>query len=265
MLESGVEGPVSTLLREVLLEFKRHFTGRNWTALLIPSGQDESVDGVLCSNDFLRELVDIRPEDPGLILQLESSPQSIFPLTDVFPAFRTALAKSTEWPGVLLWTDRGDSTFLALPREVGALRHCTHWIFSHLATGSGVDLELLTTQYAREFAGVRARAVPKLHIIQISDLHLGCKEADRRKSRVAQLIRGLVQELGNEKVAIVVTGDLMDTPTERNFNDVRDFLEFLLNLGTEPPVLILGNHDVRNDGYLSESLQLAMRIPATGG
>lgn len=266
MLESGIESErQSVLLRDVLLEFKTYFTKRNWTALLIPSGQDEPIDEVICSAEFLRDLVNIHVEDPGLILQLKGMQQAAFPLTDVFPAFRTALSKSTEWPGVLLWTDGGDSTFLPFPRDVGEMRRCANWIFSHLANVAGVDLEFLARQYVHEFTIARAKSVPKLNIIQISDLHLGSKEADRRINRVAQLIRGLVRELGNEKVAIVVTGDLMDTPSERNFNNVRGFLEFLMNQGTEEPILILGNHDVRNEGYLSESLRLAMRIPATGG
>jgi hypothetical protein len=265
-LEHGVQGErSSSLLRDMLLEFRSYFTRRNWTALLIPSGQSRPVDELLCSAGFLRELVNIRPEDPGLILQLEDAQSPMFPLTDVFPAFRTALAHTTEWPGVLLWMDRGDSVFLPLPQELELTRSCSRWIFSHLAAVAGTDLELLASQYIHEFANQRVSNPPKLHVVQLSDLHVGCNEAYRRLPRVAHLIRKIVEELGNDRIVIAVTGDLLDSPNERNFDGFRNFMEFLANLGTEGPILILGNHDVRNDGYLSESLRMAMRLPVTGG
>jgi hypothetical protein len=59
----------------------------------------------------------------------------------------------------------------------------------------------------------------------------------------------------------VVSGDLMDTPDEENLDRVRTFLDFIRNLGTEEPIIVLGNHDVREDGYLSESLKSALRLP----
>lgn len=60
---------------EVLRELRAYFARRSWTALLIPSGRRQPIDRVLCSEGFLRHIVRIRPEDPGLVLQLEEAPQ----------------------------------------------------------------------------------------------------------------------------------------------------------------------------------------------
>ncbi|HVM60957.1 MAG TPA: metallophosphoesterase [Verrucomicrobiae bacterium] len=256
---------IPVLVQDVLASFRGYFTGRAWTALLIPSGRDETIDQLLCSQAFLQQLVGIRPEDPGLILQLEDPPGAVFALTDVFPAFRTALAKSTHWPGILLWTQRGDSVFLELPKRVGQAELCARWVFSHLATIVGLDLELLEAQYHREFPDITRDRPTRLNIIQISDIHIGSNEAKRRLPRAASLIRNLVPEFGNERLAIIVSGDLMDTPSEDNLDAVRWFMDFLSNLGTDSPITILGNHDVRDDGYLDESLRMAIRIPTMGG
>jgi predicted MPP superfamily phosphohydrolase len=225
------------------------------------------LDRELCSADFLRRLVQIRAEDPGLILQLEDAPEEIFSLTDVFPAFRTALARSTEWPGILLWTVQGDSSFLPLPTESPReLERAAHWIFSHLATTIGVDLELFTSQYFGEFRRIPRSSAKRFQILQVSDIHIGCPEASKRLPRVQQLIRNLADDLGDDsRIIPVVTGDLMDSPDEANLDSVRAFLDFLTNLGSEAPIVVLGNHDVRKDGYLGESLRQATRLPATNG
>lgn len=56
-----------------------------WVALLIPSGDDRALDQLMISERRLENLVDIRPDDPGLILQLEEVPHSIVSLENISP------------------------------------------------------------------------------------------------------------------------------------------------------------------------------------
>ena len=263
LLSRGNE-PIAGVLTEL-----RHFLGdRPWTALLVPSGTHSEIDNLICSSNFLKELIIIRPDDPGLVLQMEDPPKRIFSLTDVFPAFRTALAASTEWPGVLLWTQSGDSIFLSLsvqsPRK---LMEQGHWIFSHLGTAIGVDLELLKEQYYREFPDVSSRPSERVTIVHLSDIHLGCREAGLRLPRVQDILSNLINDLGagGEVIIPLVSGDLMDSPEEDNLDRVRAFLSWLGNLRTEPPIILLGNHDVRKDGYLAENLRVAMQVDKRSG
>jgi hypothetical protein len=101
-----------------------------------------------------------------------------------------------------------------------------------------------------------------IHFIQLSDLHIGSKEAEVRLPRVQQLVRNLKNELGDRSTIIpVVTGDILDDPNEGYLDGVRAFLDFLSNLGVNKPAIVLGNHDVRKDGYLSENFRIAMGIP----
>lgn len=80
---------------ELLAELRSFFRNRDWTALLVPSGRGEESDKFLCSGGFLRSLVNLTWKTRGLILQLLDRPTNIFALTDVFPAFKTALAEHT--------------------------------------------------------------------------------------------------------------------------------------------------------------------------
>lgn len=244
----------------------RFFLSRRlWTSLIIPSGRDSDLDDFLCSESLLRDIVGSHPGNPGLILQLEAPPPSLFSLTDIFPAFRTALAESNRWPGVLVWSMHGDSTLLPLPREgKGRAQSSLHWIFSQLEKIGGSDLGLIRSQYLKEHpdAGSSRSLV---HFIHLSDIHLGSREADSRLPRIQQLIRNLSIELeGASKLIPVLSGDILESPTEENVNRARMFMDFLDNLGTEEPIIVLGNHDVRSNGCLDNNYQIAIRLPHQG-
>jgi len=98
-------------------------------------------------------------------------------------------------------------------------------------------------------------------MLHISDLHLGSPTARQRLPRVKQLIRQLSDELGEyAPIVPIVTGDVMDTPDTAHLDAARDFIEFLYSVGSEDPVIVLGNHDVRRDGWLNPELQSALRL-----
>jgi 3',5'-cyclic AMP phosphodiesterase CpdA len=250
----------------ILTELRRDLGDRPWTALIVPAGDDWKLDDFLSSEDLMMRLVGLRSEEPGLLLQLDSAPSEPFALTDVFPAFRVALASATRWPGILVWSRSADAAFFPFDsRNSETIEERARFLLHHLSQGLGADLESLQRLYSREVLGGRS-AGRRTHFLHLSDLHIGSKEASRRLPRVQQLIRNLLVELegqGDATIIPVVSGDLMDSPTEDFLDRVRAFLNFLNDLGTEDPFIVLGNHDVRQDGFLSEQLRQALQIPLT--
>jgi hypothetical protein len=255
-LDTGRQPSVKTLST-----LRDYFRDIPWVSLLLPSGNDPESDRLLTDSEFLSDLVRIRPEDPGLILQLDQVPQEEIALDHVFPAFKVALAEVTRWPGVLVWTPSGDSGFFELSRNPNSIRERLEWLYSHLATHYGPpNLQILKQQFSREVLGGK-EDFPQVIIIHLSDLHLGSQLARRRLPRVQTLIQSVVNELGEQAPIVpVVTGDLMDSPSEVNLGDVRTFMGFLNSLGIEKPIVVLGNHDVREDGWLSPQLEQAVNI-----
>lgn len=139
-----------------------------------------------------------------------------------------------------------------------------NWVFSHLAMTYGFpNLGRLQDLFENDVAKRRSHKKP-LNIIHLSDIHLGSKTARRRISRVQRLISIVAQEIeGNGHVIPVVTGDLMDTPSDDNQDDLRSFMEYLKDVGTLDPLVVLGNHDVRNDGWLNPIFEQAVNISRT--
>ena len=273
---------------QVLRDLRRFFSYRKWTALLVPSVDNTGVDKFICSWEFLRTLVGAPWRERGLVLQLKEPTQQIFYLTDVFPAFQTALDEVVNWPGLLMWRYSPregkvsplfsgfgqeprsfdfDSIFFPFPRDREVqVEESASWILANFQSQFWAKPEEFLSLYWNKFPSAKERLRPILAVVHMSDIHLGSDEANRRLPRVQGLLRNIVHRLRNHSVLIpVITGDLMDSPNERNLNDVRSFMEFIETLGTLPAVVVLGNHDVREDGYLGENFRMAMRLSRQAG
>lgn len=230
-----------------------------WIAFIIPGGRDWKLEQVL-SNPVTQKLM--QRDNPGLILPLDQDviEGRYTELDNVVPVFRVVLANATRWPGVVIWTSAGDAGFFPIQHSFQEAFSRFLWLFRHIDgfDGSPSVLQLLG-KYESDFSQVED--VVPLRILHLSDIHLGSRVAQRRLPRVKQLIEQIAAELGEHiPIVPIVTGDIMDTPDDANLDSVRDFLAFLNSVGSEDPVLILGNHDVRKDGWLSSDLQYALRI-----
>lgn len=242
-----------------LEKIRRFFNPRNWTAFILPSGNNNRLDNFLCSHSLLRTLVDIGSTDRGLVLQLKEPPENIFALTEIFPAFAKAIENRTEWPALLVWNKKREIELFPLQKEEGSALENLIWILRHLADDSLHNIK----QIYEETFSLRPKRV--VNIIQISDIHLGSKEANIRLPRLQQHIIGLVERYKKESdVMLIVTGDLMDEPDFQSLDQVRAFVNFLNSLQIPPPILLIGNHDVRRSGILDERLRAAIQLPLNG-
>jgi len=249
--------------------FKLRFYLKNkqWVALIIPSGQDPVIDEVLSDSALLSYLVKDQSCHRGIVLQLDTAPDEIFSLLDIYPAIKTALNDVANWPGVLLWSLDGDAIFLPVSStdllEIDVEARI-QWIFSHLANYNRLDLGRLKIEYCHHFPEVFVDEDKTINLLQLSDLHIGRQVSTRRMARVKQFIRQLVEELSESSIIIpVITGDLMTDPSEAHINLVGQFWCFLLELGTQEPIFILGNHDVRKDGQINDNYRSAVGFPVT--
>lgn len=241
------------------------FVDRPWTMLIVPSYEDRMLDSFLCSHDFRASLVkQMKGQNAGLILQPSDTSGGTLDLVDIFPSFLAALGEATKWPGLLVWTDRNRSVFLALPTSnTETIQSCAAWVISQLTAMSPINLQSLKTDYLRYFQTARSRYSDVLYLLQISDVHLGSRTASQRLWRLQALIEKEVGQLKlSGTVRPVITGDLLNTPGDHGLNDAESFLRFLHSLGIDDPVVVLGNHDVRRSGILSENFKAALSLPA---
>jgi hypothetical protein len=246
---------------------RRYFRSRAWTCLILPAGDDPR-DEQLCSEWFLEQLILASPPSSGLVLQLKEPPANRMVLRDIFPAFNLALSEASTWPGMLIWNQHREGAFLSFRSDtLESIHEEAGWILDRLSQrefGRYRDLNDLVEMHKIAFPQKQPDTT-KLHILQLSDIHLGCSEADLRLPLIQQHIVSLVDELKDGIVVPIVSGDLMDSPTKPNLDSVRLFFSFLKNLNVEAPLAILGNHDVRKDGWLQRLLGNALQLPTTHG
>ncbi len=249
-------------LEEFYVEIRQYLGKKQWIALIIPSGIELTLDDVLCDPELLGYLVRSTSNNQGLILQLEQAPDTTTILLDIHESLKTVLNKSIDWPGIFVWSPGGDSIFLPVSSvdflEID-IEARVQWIFSKLFSGLTFDLGNLKLEYKREFPEAFENENKTINILHLSDLYIGNVEANLRISRLQQFIRCLVEELGEtSKIIPVITGNFMKNPSEKHINKVRYFWEFLSGMGTEEPLLVFGNNDVRKDGNINENYRTAV-------
>lgn len=188
-----------------------------------------------------------------IVFHIESSPALRGPILieSVHPVIEIALRSATRWPGLLLWRNR-HGWFFEL--DASRMGEDLDWIFSHLAVG-GI-IELVKERYDER----RARRSLPLQLIHMSDLHLGWKAGRQRLARIISLVSSVAATLKQWPMVPVITGDLMETPTDDNLDLLRQFLEPLRMACATDSVIVLGNHDVRKGGILAQELGPASHL-----
>ena len=250
---------------DIVTDLRGIFSKREWTAILIPSGFQESrsVDQLVTSKLFLSKLSRTIKTDPHLILHLNEAPQRDFAITDVYPPFHAALSKSTRWPGILLWRSSDEPLFFPLPSEKA--EDAIHWVFSRADDLANSPGHLLTRHYLEAFPSCRIDAASRLTFLHLSDTHIGSIESITRMIRVKDLLKDYVRKnQGDTSMAFLLSGDIMQTPDESNViraNIFHDFLKDLHPSGRDP-IFVIGNHDVRRKGVLKNRPVSSSLVPA---
>jgi hypothetical protein len=238
---------------DVVMTLRDIFSGREWTAVLIPSGMDEScpADRLLTSKGFLAGLSRVLRTDPHLVLHVNDPPQRDFAITDIYPPFQAALSKTARWPGVLLWRRSDEPLFLPIPKDKA--EDAIHWIFSRMDDFADMPRYLLAHHYLAAFPSCAIRKGSRLTFLHLSDTHIGSRKSVERIIRVKDLLRDYVDKNRDDSsVVFLVSGDIMQTPDEANVICANDFYQYLsdLNPRGQEPIFVLGNHDVRRKGIL---------------
>jgi 3',5'-cyclic AMP phosphodiesterase CpdA len=250
---------------DIVMDLRDIFSGREWTAVLIPSGFQEShsADQLLTSKFFLSKLSRTIKTEPHLILHLNEAPEKDFAITDIYPPFHSALSKSTRWPGILLWRKSDEPLFFPLPTEKP--EDAIQWIFSRVDGVTNSSVHLLMRLYMDAFPSCRIDAASRLTLVHLSDTHIGSKNSIERIIRVKDLLKDYVNDnRGDSSVQFLLSGDIMQSPDEGNVicaNDFHDYLKDLQPCGRDP-IFVLGNHDLRRKGVLRNRPASSSLIPA---
>jgi hypothetical protein len=206
--------------------------------LLLPGFKNTQLDRLMTERHILHDLVRIHPGDSALILQLkESISERETPILNVFQKFENAYENIDLWPGVLLWNN-DDSLFLKVENE-----HDLYNIYNILRYEKN-SFNYLKNNYVR-----RKENKAYAYFFHLSDLHFGNLESNRRKLRLTKILENHLAKLDHCSTAIpIITGDLMDSPSDSNKNTYFEFCELIKSKGFENPLHILGNHDVDTSG-----------------
>lgn len=83
------------------------------------------------------------------------------------------------------------------------------------------------------------------YFIQLSDLHLGTSHAVKNRELLLSMLDETIGQLqSNYALKFLITGDLMDSPSQKNMYLATDFMNTLRNRYHAEVHFVLGNHDI---------------------
>ena len=192
-------------------------------------------DDFMLHTEMLHDLLEYHPGDSCLILQPTERPRAIT-IFDTFPNFEIAIRERDIWPAVIFWDGSGDYAFIPV-EEKGDLRHLFKII--HYDNLSIRELKNIAQHNKR----------PSHYILHLSDLHFGAKNVDVTERRLKKLIQKQVASLHDkDNLDFIITGDISDSPDQKNANSYRNFSEDIEERYGKKPTCVLGNHDINRKG-----------------
>jgi hypothetical protein len=237
------------------------FRGLSWVAVLLPDGRSPEVDRPLCDQGYLRDLIRTEPTSAGLVLQLTKPVPDAQTLVSIAPGMEMAVSRRTRWPGICVWTPHRESLFVELGTRFRAADERIRTILRILSNMPiRVDLSALDDMLDQRFD--RTESPSLLKIVHMSDLHLGLPIARRRVGRLKDYLSSLIEELAEDGATVlpIFTGDMVDSASQEFGVDFASFRADVLRMGSEPPIFLVGNHDVRKSGLFEARYVDALRI-----
>lgn len=182
---------------------------------------------------------------------LLAGPTDSWNISDPMPPVSLASRELDAWPALVVWSRTGVSAVVsvsALPMLLKELKE--------IEGSVPADSDLRLVKYDHLLAAVRGRQQPA-KVLQLSDLHFGTDEASQHQALLMNHLERVIRNVGR----VVITGDLMEHPDERNFWELTACLGRLASLSGSDPITIPGNHDERESyGAFERTLEQVVRL-----
>ena len=215
---------------EVLAPLRDFFTGYHLYVLLIPTKNDERLMRDTYDTFVFRSQVDVlvlMPKNTGTFVNI----------VDPFPALQALADAPIVPPAAVFWSKSGAAVALSMSEA--------SWFFrENFAFDSKYAPKNPDHDYVDSVISYKARDRKPKTILHISDLHFGDSVANKRRSYIKQHLGGVVARTDR----IVISGDLFDQPRAEMRQVFEEFRSDLTAWTKKDPIIIPGNHDVRESG-----------------
>ncbi len=245
-------GEVRNILLRYFKELSNLLGSYDIKFLVLPGFECTELNSYLINEENLIQWLNTESQFSYLIIQLKHTPDSDeFNVFDSFEHYPLALDRIDEWPGVLIWENQLYPAFR---------RQKDHGRGIFVPIDNQEDLEKILEKLAfekrffnsllKEFGHRRNKNI--VDIIHLSDIHVGSKNEELNHRRLFHILeKHKLRYQGNEEIITLISGDLVDSPNERNYLKFKEFESTLKRIGLETIFTVLGNHDYNSSGFIT--------------
>jgi 3',5'-cyclic AMP phosphodiesterase CpdA len=237
-------------VRAVLEPLKKEIQSRNYRFYALAAASPGSSPGEWGRvSDYAQKLA-YQSGPYGLVLI--AAPDTLLEggvrVLDPYPFMSLLLDRALASSGMVFWSTSGPARFVPL----GGLPEFTGSVLDSAKQGAqAVSGFLRDWKSARESVD----AAPK-KLLHLSDLHFGTEFAARNEALLTTHLDSVLPTVGR----VVVTGDLCQDPEERDFLSFNNFRLYLARGHRKDPILIPGNHDQKDSGFLWSNFRQVARL-----
>lgn len=188
---------------------------------------DESINIYLTSTQLVEDLSSDKVSVLNCHSLLKKNDLSFY---GPYKHFVNALYQIDRWPGLLIF--KGDD-----------------WAFVPVYTIKDIEDAMFKIEHGTIFSSKYLSPYDS-YFVQLSDLHLGNKKKNQGRLALEESLDDTCKQLRSYyQLKFLITGDLMNSPNQKNMYEASGFMKLLKNRYGGDVSFILGNHDVIVNGF----------------
>lgn len=238
--------------KEILFFFKELSNllgGYKHRYMLLPGFENTNINQLMVRREDLKQLLRIEASSSYLIIQLKEIPEkNNIQILDSFKHMNNAIERIDEWPAVLVWERYGWGQTRGIFIPISNFEEIRSIIEAQ-------NFEKQYFNYLQKTYGFR-RTKRFAQLIHLSDLHLGVNGEEIKHTRLIEILKKHRRNTDSQvQMYPIITGDIVDTPSQKNVRLYESFASQLDSIGLQNLITVLGNHDVHIKGFLRSNQQ----------
>lgn len=214
-------------LDNIVEVLKQRYLKSKWKVMIVPDFNDDPISNILRGQSLFAQIYE-KYENIIPFLCPNKKEDAVLQTNHLYPPFEKLIYHLKRMPYLFIFNDENEQYFIEIDSRMALMN-----VLDKINQGEHPSKYQIT--HHDEMA----------YLIQLSDLHFGPKKHAKFKDHLLQLLDNQIARLPKRCIIkFLITGDLMDSPSQKNMYIATEFLNELKRRYHAEVQFVLGNHDM---------------------